>query len=129
MSVRPGPATEYREEINMASSRASLVAEVLWELKRADKVATYSSIATRAGFSAGTGGRTMKTCLKTVRRDWPHLHWWRAINDDGCIKKGGEQEKQLQALGLEIAAAKEDTAKVDLDNAVVMNWNDETASA
>lgn len=112
----------------MASSRAQLVAEVLWELKRADKVATYSAIAARAGFSAGTGGRTMKTCLKTVRRDWPHLHWWRAINDDGQVKKGGEQEKQLQALGLDIAEGKADIATVDLENALVMKW-DETAVA
>ncbi len=111
----------------MASSRASLVAEVLWELKRADKVATYSAIAARAGFSAGTGGRTMKTCLKTVRRDWPHLHWWRAINDDDLVKKGGEQEKQLQAMGLDIAEGKADSATVDLANSRVMNW-DEAAS-
>lgn len=116
----------------MASSRASLVAEVLWELKRADKVATYSAIAARAGFSSGAGGRTMKTCLKTVRRDWPHLHWWRAINDDGVVKKGGEQEKQLQALGLAIEAGKEDRATVDLESELLMDWsetNGETAAA
>lgn len=116
----------------MASSRASLVAEVLWELKRADKVATYSAIAARAGFSAGTGGRTMKTCLKTVRRDWPHLHWWRAINDDGQVKKGGEQQKQLEALGLEVNdGSKADVATVDLKSDHVMDWSDagETAAS
>lgn len=113
----------------MAVSRASMVAEVLWELKRMDKVATYSAIAARAGFSAGTGGRTMKTCLKTVRRDWPHLHWWRAINDDGQVKKGGEQEKLLQALGLAIASGKADVATVDLENELVMNWADTASEA
>jgi alkylated DNA nucleotide flippase Atl1 len=111
----------------MASSRAQLVAEVLWELKRADKVATYSSIAARAGFSAGTGGRTMKTCLKTVRRDWPHLHWWRAINDDGAIKKGGEQQKMLEGLGIDVADGKADVSTVDLQNALVMNWDEAAA--
>lgn len=114
----------------MASSRASLVAEVLWELKRMDKVATYSAIATRAGFSAGTGGRTMKTCLKTVRRDWPHLQWWRAINDDGVVKKGGEQERNLKALGLQANAdGSEDRVTIDLEHEVVMVWSDETATA
>lgn len=113
----------------MASSRASLVAEVLWELKRLDKVATYSAIAARAGFSAGTGGRTMKTCLKTVRRDWPHLHWWRAVSDDGAVKRGGEQEKLLQSLGLDVATdGKAENSKVDLDNQLVMSW-DEAAAA
>jgi alkylated DNA nucleotide flippase Atl1 len=67
----------------MASSRAQEVAEILFELKRADKIATFSSIAGKAGFSAGANGRTVVTCLKTVRRDWSHLQWWRAIKDDG----------------------------------------------
>jgi alkylated DNA nucleotide flippase Atl1 len=114
----------------MASSRASLVAEVLWELKRLDKVATYSTIASRAGFSAGTGGRTMKTCLKTVRRDWPHLHWWRAISDDGQVKRGGEQEKQLQTLGLDVASdGKAENSKVNLDNQIVMSWEEVETTA
>ena len=109
----------------MASTRASLVAEVLWELKRADKVATYSAIAARAGFSAGTGGRTMKTCLKTVRRDWPHLQWWRAIADDGLVPKGGDQQKHLEELGLSVAdGKKDDVASVDLDNELLMDWSD-----
>jgi len=102
-----------------------MVAEVLWELKRADKVATYSAIASRAGFSAGTGGRTMKTCLKTVRRDWPHLHWWRAINDDGVIKKGGEQERFLRQLGLELdTSGSDDRATVELAGERVMDWSE-----
>lgn len=113
----------------MASSRAALVAEVLWELKRADKVATYSAIAARAGFSAGTGGRTMKTCLKTVRRDWPHLHWWRAINDDGVIKKGGEQEKYLKALGLDVEEEDGDRLTIDLESDLLMVWSEPAQQA
>ncbi len=91
----------------MASSRAQEVAEILWELKRADKLATFSSIAGRAGFSAGANGRTVVTCLKTVRRDWSHLQWWRAIKDDGLIEKGSEQEVKLRESGFELADAKD----------------------
>ena len=86
----------------MASSRAQEVAEILWELKRADKVATFSSIARRAGFSPGTNGRTMTTCLKTVRRDWPHLQWWRALRDDHVLPKGSEHEQKLREGGFEL---------------------------
>lgn len=109
----------------MASTRAQEVAEVLWELKRADKLATYSAIAKRAGFSAGTKGRTMKTCLKTVRRDWPHLQWWRAINDDKTIKKGGEQEERLRELGVELGdEADEGRVAIEFDEQLVMVWAD-----
>ena len=83
----------------MASSRADEVAEILWELKRADKVATYTLIARRAGFSAGANGRAMLTCLRTVKRDWPHLHWWRAVQDNGMLEKGSEQEAKLREAG------------------------------
>ncbi|MEX0702055.1 MAG: hypothetical protein WD069_08160 [Planctomycetales bacterium] len=85
----------------MASQRAAEVAEVLWELKRAGKIATFTLIAERAGFSAGSNGRTITTCLKTVRRDWPHLEWWRAIKDDGIIEKGSEHEQKLRESGFE----------------------------
>lgn len=87
----------------MASSRADEVAEILWELKRAGKVATYTHIARRAGFSAGNGGRAMDSCLKVVRRDWPHLHWWRAINDNGMLET--EQESKLREAGIEVTPA------------------------
>jgi alkylated DNA nucleotide flippase Atl1 len=83
----------------MASSRADEVAEILWELKRAGKIATYTHIARRAGFSAGTGGRAMDSCLKVVRRDWPHLQWWRAVRDDGNLENGSEQESKLREAG------------------------------
>jgi alkylated DNA nucleotide flippase Atl1 len=83
----------------MASSRADEVAEILWELKRAGKIATYTHIARRAGFSAGNGGRAMDSCLKVVRRDWPHLQWWRAVKDDHKVEPGAEQEAKLREAG------------------------------
>jgi alkylated DNA nucleotide flippase Atl1 len=88
----------------MASSRADEVAEILWELKRAGKIATYTHIARRAGFSAGNGGRAMDSCLKVVRRDWPHLQWWRAVKDDGTVETGAEQETKLREAGFELEA-------------------------
>ena len=109
----------------MASSRAQEVAEILWELKRADKVATFSSIAGRAGFSAGAHGRTVVTCLKTVRRDWSHLQWWRAIKDDGLIEKGSEQELKLRESGFDLQDASQDKAVTisDIDEHL-MQWDE-----
>jgi methylated-DNA-protein-cysteine methyltransferase related protein len=81
------------------------VAEILWELKRAGKIATYTHIARRAGFSAGNGGRAMDSCLKVVRRDWPHLQWWRAVKDDGTLENGSEQESKLREAGYALEAS------------------------
>ena len=91
----------------MTSIRAEGVAEVLWELKRAEKVATFSSIAERAGFSAGSNGRTVKTALKTVRRDWDHLQWWRAIGDDNTVEKDSQQAELLAESGVEFVSVKD----------------------
>ena len=110
----------------MASTRAAEVAEVLWELKRADKVATLTSIARRAGFSAGTNGRTIKTCLKTVRRDWPHLQWWRAIEDTCFVEKGSEHEEKLRECGFQLAESnghKDSVTIVSLDE-YLMSWEE-----
>ena len=90
----------------MASVRAENLAEVLWELKRVDKVATFTEIATRAGFKPGAGGRTLLNCLATVQRDWPHLQWWRAIPDDGCIAHDSPHATQLTSVGFELEPAK-----------------------
>jgi alkylated DNA nucleotide flippase Atl1 len=108
----------------MPSVRAEEVAEILWELKRADKVATYSLIADRAGFSAGSNGRAMATCLRTVRRDWPHLQWWRAIRDDGVLENG-EQESHLRELGLEPQSSKENGNALIVNELeeFLMDWN------
>lgn len=84
----------------MASSRADEVAEILWELKRAGKISTYTHIARRAGFSAGSNGRAMDSCLKVIRRDWPHLHWWRAVKDDLKLDDGCEQQAALREAGI-----------------------------
>ncbi|NOX53283.1 MAG: hypothetical protein GXP27_02365 [Planctomycetes bacterium] len=96
----------------MASVRAQEVAEILWELKRADKVATYSAIARRAGFSAGASGRTMQNCLRTIRRDWPHLQWWRALRDDGTLDKDSEQAEKLREAGFELKESSENGKQI-----------------
>jgi len=86
----------------MASTRADEVAEILWELKRAGKLSTYTAIARRAGFSPGVKGRAMETTLRTVRRDWPHLHWWRAISDDGTLLVESDQVAKLTEARYEL---------------------------
>lgn len=84
------------------SSRAEMVAEILWELKRANKLATFALVAERAGFSAGANGRTIESCLKKVRTDWPHLQWWRIVDDNCRVHKGSEQDRELQRNGFEM---------------------------
>lgn len=107
----------------MASTRAPAVAEVLWELKRLDKIATFSAIAERAGFSAGANGRAMLTCLKTIQKEWPHLQWWRAIRDDGTVIKDGDQATQLQTWGATFSKeTTEDRVSVLIDEARMMVW-------
>lgn len=83
----------------MTTQRAEGVAELLWELKRAGKLATYSQLADRAGFSAGSNGRAMQTCLKTVRKHWPHLQWWRAVADNGVVDSESDQVGFLEEAG------------------------------
>ena len=114
----------------MASSRAQEVAEVLWELKRANKLATFSSIASRAGFSAGSNGRTMATCLKNVRRDWPHLQWWRALRDDLIIKKDSEHAQKLAAEGYPLQDSNGSDAVTLADvQEHLMTWEEIAAAA
>ena len=110
----------------MTSSRAEGVAEVLWELKRAGKVATYSVIARRAGFSAGTNGRSMQTALRTVRRDWPHLQWWRAIQDDGQLERDSEHVDKLKESGydMEDASGKNDDLTISYIDEHLMLWEE-----
>lgn len=110
----------------MASTRAPAVAEVLWELKRADKVATFSTIANRAGFSAGASGRAMVTCLKSIRKDWPHLQWWRAIRDDKTVKEGGEQVTHLVEWGVEVETEGQNgRISVLIDETKMMSWDEQ----
>ncbi len=114
----------------MASSRADEVAEILWELKRAGKIATYTHIARRAGFSAGNGGRAMDSCLKVVRRDWPHLQWWRAVKDDGTLENGSEQEVKLREAGypLEPGKGEKQTVLVSIEQHLMV-WQETAAVA
>jgi alkylated DNA nucleotide flippase Atl1 len=115
----------------MTSSRAEGVAEVLWELKRAGKVATFSTIARRAGFSAGTNGRSMHTALRTVRRDWPHLQWWRAIQDNGQLERDSEHVDKLKESGYDIedASGKNDDLTVSSLDEHLMLWEEEAAES
>jgi alkylated DNA nucleotide flippase Atl1 len=111
----------------MASSRADEVAEILWELKRAGKIATYTLIARRAGFSAGTGGRAMDTCLKVVRRDWPHLQWWRAVRDDGTLESGSEQESKLREAGYALEISGKHATLVTIEQHLMV-WEEAAAA-
>ena len=47
----------------------------------------------------------MDSCLKVVRRDWPHLQWWRAVKDDGSLETGSEQESKLREAGYSLEAS------------------------
>lgn len=106
----------------MAMTRAEEVAELLWELKRAAKVAKYSVIAKRAGFSAGSNGKAMETCLRTVRRDWPHLQWWRAVNDLTLLEKDCDQAKKLTESGIVLKSANEKAVTLAKPEEVLMEW-------
>jgi alkylated DNA nucleotide flippase Atl1 len=105
-----------------SSSRAQAIAEILWELKKAEKLATFTSIAARAGFSPGSGGRTVCTCLKTVRRDWPHLQWWRAIADNGQINE--EQISHVAKAGFETEIVEGGCVAIKSFADQLMNWNE-----
>lgn len=106
----------------MASTRAEEVAELLWELKRASKLAKYSVIARRAGFSAGSNGKAMETCLRTVRRDWPHLQWWRAVADTITIEKDSEQAKKLEEAGIALKPANDKAVTLATPDDLLMEW-------
>lgn len=109
----------------MTSSRAEEVAEVLWELKRADKISTFTEIARRAGFSAGSNGRTMLTCLKNVRHDWPHLQWWRAIADTQLVEKDSEHSEKLCESGYAVEDADgDDVVTVSSIEEHLMDWSE-----
>lgn len=110
----------------MTSARAAEVAEILWELKRAGKVATYTTIARRAGFNPGSKGQTIETCLNTVRRDWPHLQWWRAVNDDIAVAEDSEQGQFLIQAGYELSVAAGRKGRLTLKSAEehLMTWSD-----
>ena len=106
----------------MASTRAEEVAELLWELKRASKLAKYSVIAKRAGFSAGANGKAFETAMKTVRRDWPHLQWWRAVNDTLVVDKDSDQAKKLAEALVDLKNGKDNTVTLAAPDELLMEW-------
>src|SRR3990172_6944948 len=107
--------------MTVSSMRAQAVAKILWELKQADRIATLTAIAGRAGFSPGTNGRTVKACLKTVRRDWSHLQWWRAVGDNGQVET--EQVSNLAGAGFETEPFDDETAVVKSLADQLIDWN------
>ena len=106
----------------MASTRAEEVAELLWELKRASKLAKYSVIAKRAGFRAGANGKAFETAMKTVRRDWPHLQWWRAVNDTLIVDKDSDQAKKLAEASVDLKNGKDNTVTLAAPDELLMEW-------
>jgi alkylated DNA nucleotide flippase Atl1 len=109
--------------MSVTSTRAQNVAEILWELKRAEKLSTFSAIANRAGFSPGSNGRTIIVSLKTVRRDWPHLQWWRAVADNGRLDE--EQKAHLAKAGFETETAEGGEFVVKSFEDQLMNWEEQ----
>lgn len=107
----------------MASNRAAEVAEVLWELKRAAKLATLSAIAARAGFNPGADGKAVRKCLDTIRKEWPHLEWWRAIEDDGTVAGKGDHIEPLRALGIEFADERKGFVSLLVAEELMMVWD------
>jgi len=105
-----------------SSTRAQAIAHILWEVKKAEKLCTLSSVAERAGFSAGAKGRSVLTCLKTVKRDWPHLQWWRAVADNGQLEKGSEHAALLVESGFEVEDGDGDFVVVKELETKLMTW-------
>ena len=111
--------------MSVASTRAQAIAEILWELKKAKKVATLTSIADRVGFAPGSNGRTVSTSMKTVRRDWPHLQWWRAVADNGQIEE--EQKSLLAEAGFELETAEDGSVVIESLASQLMTWDEPSA--
>lgn len=108
----------------MPSIRAEAVAEVLWELKRLEKLATFTEVAERAGFKPGVGGKNLATCLEAIKRDWPHLQWWRAVQDDCRLPADCEQVSHLKSAGYEVAIATGRKTVVEIvdSNTHLLSW-------
>jgi alkylated DNA nucleotide flippase Atl1 len=104
----------------MSSARAQAVADVLYELKQAEKLGTLTGVAKRAGFNPGASGKTAMNVVENVRREWPHLQWWRVVRDDGTLCFEGQAEL-LVKQGITIA---NDKKSVTVDEAVLMVWTE-----
>jgi uncharacterized UBP type Zn finger protein len=69
----------------------------------------------------------MMTCMRSVRRDWPHLEWWRAVPDDGKVEKNSEHANMLIEAGFDISddeADEEKSVVADFEEQV-MSWDEE----
>jgi alkylated DNA nucleotide flippase Atl1 len=108
------------------SIRAKSIAHILWELKEAGKLATFTSIAARAGFSPGVNGRTVGTTLKVVRREWPHLQWWRAIEDSGRLSE--DQRSHLAKAGFRSESIEGYDVLVNNTSDQLMTWNEPSSA-
>ena len=108
--------------MSIASTRAQAIAQILWELKKAKKLASLTSIATRVGFSPGANGKTVSTSLNTVRRDWPQLQWWRAVADNGQVD--AEQQSYLAEAGFESEPVEDGGFAIKSFAAQQMIWED-----
>lgn len=86
----------------MPSIRAEAVAEVLWELKQLEKLAVYADVAERAGFKPGANDKTIIACLENVRKEWPHLQWWRVVQPEGRLTADTDHATQLASNGFEL---------------------------
>jgi alkylated DNA nucleotide flippase Atl1 len=113
--------------MSISSNRAQAIAEILWELKKAEKLATLTSIAARAGFAPGSNGRAVSTCLKTVRRDWPHLQWWRAIADNGQLEE--EQRSHVAKAGFETETVEGGSVVIKSFASQLMNWEEQESAS
>ncbi len=67
----------------------------------------------------------MDSCLKVVRRDWPHLHWWRAVKDGGLLDVGGEQVAKLKEAGFEVEKNGDKYTVISLQSHLMV-WEEET---
>jgi alkylated DNA nucleotide flippase Atl1 len=121
-SSRNTPPAFASLENSMSSTRAQAVADVLYELKQAEKLGTLTGVARRAGFNPGVNGKTAINVLENVRREWPHLQWWRVVRDDGTLWST-EQAEVLVKHGVKIA---DDQKSVQVDERVVMEFTAES---
>jgi hypothetical protein len=115
----------------MPSVRAEAVAEILWELKRLEKLATWSVVADRAGFKAGVNGKNLLTCLESVRRDWPHLQWWRAVPETCEFAEDAEQAVCLRTAGftLEPVSGRKAVVQITDYGSHLFAWEEITVTA
>jgi hypothetical protein len=58
--------------------------------------------------------------LKNVRRDWPHLEWWRVVSDNGQLD--AEQAACLTAGGYGISEIGSDRFEINQFDEQLLTW-------